>query len=106
MNSETNDDDLQMCEISGRFLQYYYVLHTQYYFLFVFALAGILEYIGMMIPVGGTARHKIAPEPKLRTVEFATVDFDRSEELVKSVLVAAQPGSQPAGETNGYMGGS
>lgn len=75
---------------------------TEYYFLFVFALAGILEYIGMMIPVGGTARHKIAPEPKLRNVEFATVDFDRSEELVKSVLVAAQPGSQIVGETDGY----
>ena len=35
--------------------------------------------------------HKIAREPDFRNVEFATVDFDRSEDLVKSRQVDRLP---------------
>eukprot|EP00438_Fugacium_kawagutii_P003354 Skav228235 [mRNA] locus=scaffold3112:65303:65776:+ [translate_table: standard] len=35
--------------------------------------------------------HKIAREPEFRNVEFATVDFDQSEDLVKSRQVNSLP---------------
>eukprot|EP00435_Cladocopium_sp_Y103_P056945 s27_g19.t1 len=73
-----NEADLK--EVLERVTKTGQILVVDYYAPWCRACQKLLRYM-----------HKIAPEPKLRNVEFATVDFDRSEELVKSKHVDRLP---------------
>ena len=69
-----------LAEVLDRVTKTHQVLVVDYYAPWCRACQKLLRYV-----------HKIAREPKFQNVEFATVDFDRSEDLVKSRQVDRLP---------------